>query len=88
MSKRLRFLFGYKYLLNINTREIHSLKHTHINCCLPSISNEHKKYLTEKGMLKLIKGQPDSGTFRYNGCYWCLKKYNTDNLRTVKLKKP
>lgn len=62
-------LFGYKYLLNINTLEIHSLKNKTKACRIDMMAKHNKQYLTEKQMKKLLDGNS-----LHNGCRYCLRE--------------
>lgn len=57
-------LFGYRYLINLCTREIHDLKNTHKNCRLNMLV--HKKFIKEKELEYYLKK-------KYNGCRFCFK---------------
>ena len=67
--KFLRWLFGYRYVANMRSYEIHILNSTHPNCHLDLIAN--KRYLTKRGMRKYI----NQG---FDGCRWCMKHLHTD----------
>lgn len=58
---------GYRYIANPNSREIHDLKEKRKHCNLAAI--QRKIYITAKEMQKMAN---------YNGCYHCLRKYDTD----------
>lgn len=66
---KIKMLFGYSYVVNLNTWEIHNLKNTHENCKIELIV--HKKMITKKQLHTYL----DDG---YNGCRWCLKEYNKE----------
>lgn len=67
---KLKVFFGYKYVLNTVTKELHYLKSTKVSCQIPLLVNY--VYLTKKKALKLIKeGKVD-------GCTHCLKSLSLD----------
>ena len=62
--------FGFGYVVNENSKEIHRLSRKHKNCLYNMIG---KRWYVTKGMaedLILLNG--------YDGCKWCMKEYNTD----------
>lgn len=63
----LRNLFGFTYIVNKRTKEIHDTKNEHSNCHLNLISR--KRFVTKRKAYKLMK----SG---YNGCRWCMKEFD------------
>jgi hypothetical protein len=73
MKKFFRKLFGYNYLINLRTMEIHSLKNEQPNCKIHLIAKHNKEYITKKRMKRLLD---DSSL--YDGCRWCMKDYHTD----------
>lgn len=66
--QKVLFLFGYRYLANRNTKEIHNLRYLHHNCHTKLISRKSRMYLTTKEKDELITST------EYNGCRWCMKK--------------
>lgn len=68
MIKIIRILFGYRYVLNIRSNEIHDYRNLTKNCHYDLMVD--KKFLTTKSMIKIIKNNP------VNGCRWCMKKYD------------
>ena len=65
-------MYTSRYLANKNTREIHDLTKTIDNCQINEIKPEHKVPLqTIEDVEKWIR------ELGYNGCKWCLPKYNT-----------
>jgi hypothetical protein len=60
-------LFGYRYIVNMGTKEIHRID-GNARCRTDMI--RHGKYVTERRMRKMLK----SG---FNGCRYCLKKFDT-----------
>ena len=57
--------FGFGYLVNHNTKEIHHIYDKHVNCKLELISKNHSEYVTKRQAARLIK------KYNYNGCRWC-----------------
>ena len=68
--KFLRLLFGYRYVYNQKSGELHDYKNLTPNCHFDKMVD--KKFVTERGKIELLKG-----TFA-NGCRWCLKELDTD----------
>lgn len=60
-------LFGFKYVINRNTNEIHKLSNLKTNC--------HVELMTNKMKVKNSKEWLKNG---YNGCRWCYSDANTD----------
>lgn len=69
LIEKIKKLFGYTYLVNLNTKEIHNLNNVHENCKIDLIAN--KKMITEKQ----IQSYFNKG---YNGCRWCYKEFNVE----------
>lgn len=68
---RIMLTIGKKFVLNINTYEIHTL--TIPNChAMSNMKNKNKKYLTLKEKISYLKRTDRN----YNGCRFCLKKHN------------
>lgn len=67
LFEKIKKFFGYNYLVNLNTLEIHDLNNPHTNCKTNLITN--KKMITKKQLNKYLANG-------YNGCRWCLKKHN------------
>ena len=57
--------FGFGYLVNHRSREIHRLYFKHRNCHIDLIADKNSEYVTRSTAQKLIK------TYKYNGCRWC-----------------
>ena len=57
--------WGFGYLVNHRSREIHRVAEKHTNCKLHLISKNNSEYVTRSRAMKLIK------TYHYNGCRWC-----------------
>jgi len=64
----IRGLFGYTYILNLRTAEVHDTNNEHRNCHLSSIKD--KRYITKRRFLRLKKAK------LADGCAFCLKEYN------------
>jgi len=60
------------YLANSNTKEIHEYRKMVPNCKYSEIKDEHKIWLKDE--FEVQKYIREKG---YNGCRWCLPKYNT-----------
>jgi pyoverdine/dityrosine biosynthesis protein Dit1 len=67
-----RKAFGYTYLMNKRTMEIHNLANPKRNCRSNMIARKNRKYLTKRGVQfeVTIKGA--------NGCRWCMPELDTD----------
>ena len=63
-------LFGLTYLVNEHTKEIHNLENEKKNCSIGMIAKHNKRHITRTKAIKLILNG------KYNGCRWCLKKYD------------
>ena len=62
-----------RYLANSNTKEIHDLHYTQLNCQIDEIKEEHKILLESiEDVERFIE---EHG---YNGCKWCMFEYHTD----------
>jgi len=58
-------LFGYGYVVNHRSREIHKLSDKSSNCKLELIADHNREYISKSRALKLIN------KMGYNGCRWC-----------------
>jgi hypothetical protein len=67
---KLFMFFGYNYLVNNNTKEIHNLKNLHHNCHTDLIAKHNRFYATKKNVDKLLS--------HYDGCRWCMKDESKD----------
>lgn len=67
---RLAMFFGYKYLVNRNTKEIHDLTNRHHNCHTDLVSKNNRFLATEKDVKALMSF--------YDGCRWCMKEKSKD----------
>jgi hypothetical protein len=59
-----------RYLLNVNSLEIHDLRNTKANCLLPMMNNSNKVYLTRKQALTMLNSEI------IDGCKYCNNKYH------------
>lgn len=76
-KEKLRKLFGYTYLLNLNTGEVHDTNNIKARCHVDSISKKNKKYLTKKQFEKAVGSVINKKDV--NGCRFCNPKKNTDD---------
>lgn len=67
LLEKIKKILGYRYIVNLNTWEIHDLKNTHENCKLNLMTN--KKMITKKQLNAYLEDG-------FDGCKWCLKEYN------------
>jgi len=58
-------LFGFGYVVNHHTKEIHRLSEKHRNCKLEGMAKHNSEHITRRHALRLIK------KYHYNGCRWC-----------------
>jgi hypothetical protein len=72
-----RKFWGYTYLLNINTGEIHDTKNAKSRCHIEDISKKNKKYLTKKQSEKILGTTVNKK--EVNGCRFCNPNKNTDD---------
>ena len=59
--------WGYGYLVNYNTKEIHRINNKHHNCKIETMSKKTSEHVTRRQAIKLIKKHG------FNGCRWCWK---------------
>lgn len=67
--------YSKRYLLNINTGEVHDTKNIKDECSIPSIKEEHKKwfdYLSEA-----LSYPHNDNQIHNDGCAHCLPQYHT-----------
>ena len=74
MKEWILAIFGYTYLLNINTGEVHNLKNKTVSCRVHLMSKQNKKYLTRKQFKKIMGTTINKKLI--NGCRWCMTKYD------------
>ena len=62
-----------RYLADKNTKEIHDLYKSQVDCQIDEIKPEHRIMIDSIGeVLRYIR------EYEYNGCKWCLAQYHTD----------
>ena len=69
-KEKMLVFFGFGYVINHASREIHRLSRKHKNCLYNMM--DKKKYTTKEHAYYLIFSKG------YNGCKWCFKEENTD----------
>jgi len=69
MRSFLRHLFGYDYLLNKQTGEVHYLPKTKYQCGIGRMVKENQQYLTKKQFEKIRFTYIDRKYI--NGCRFC-----------------
>jgi len=57
--------FGFGYLVNHRSKEIHRISEKRHNCHIELISSKNSEYVTRRAALRMIK------KYKYNGCRWC-----------------
>lgn len=62
-------LFGYSYLLNKNTLEMHSLKNETKACRFDMMAKHNKQFMTKRQKNKLLTGDT-----LHNGCRYCMEE--------------
>ena len=67
--------WGFGYLVNHNSKEIHRINDKHRNCHLELISKENREYVTRRRAVRLIKNDG------YNGCRWCWSENDMDKIK-------
>lgn len=63
VRNKLMEFFGYEYVLNKKSGEIHNVKKLHKNCNFASL--RHGKYISSKKVKKLTQ----NNTSKF--CFWC-----------------
>jgi hypothetical protein len=64
-------IFGYRYLINHASREVHDLANEHVNCHILEIKD--REFARRKRAVALLDMVSE-----YNGCRWCMKEKDTD----------
>ena len=62
--------FGFPYLINVNTKEIHDLRRKTKQCLIPAMKRKNMAFASTKAVYYYL-------TNGYNGCKYCLPKLNT-----------
>ena len=62
---------GKKFLLNVNTYEVHDLDNEKVNCQISEIKREHVEMYDS---LKEVKTAVIFRGKKLNGCYYCLRR--------------
>ena len=70
-SERWYMFWGYVYLLNTHTGEVHWLPGKTAQCGIDNMAAHNKRYLTRKGYHSALKSK---NKIAVNGCVWCNKK--------------
>lgn len=70
LKEKLIVFFGFGYVVNHESKEIHRLSRKHKNCLYNMMGK--KSYTTRENAYYLIFAKG------FNGCRWCMKEYNTD----------
>lgn len=68
-------LFGFRYLLNMRSAEVHDLDNRKTNCKIEKMSTDNKRRLTQK-MFDRLRAKD-----KVNGCRWCLPHLDTDKRK-------
>lgn len=71
---RYQFPFdGKRFLLNKSTHQIHDLENESTMCHINDVNLEDiQMYDTENEIIDIVTYD------EYDGCYWCLQRYNRD----------
>lgn len=75
MCKFLRKLFGYNYLLNKHTGEVHKVSEISRICGVDKMSKKNKEYITKSKFKKILKTRLPNKAY-VNGCRYC--NHSTD----------
>lgn len=60
---------GFRYMANLNTKEIHFLDNRKYGCQIDLISSHHRLFIPKWFMLILLKNG-------FNGCFHCNREYD------------
>ena len=71
----LRKLFGYIYLLNTHTGEVHKVSEIRPICGVSKMSDNHKAYITKAKFKRILKTRLPNKAY-INGCKFC--NHSTD----------
>lgn len=69
-------MFGYKYILNIKTGEVHFEDNTKLQCGVSKMSDKNKKYLTKRQYTNLKYTYYNHKWV--NGCVHCNQANNKE----------
>jgi hypothetical protein len=69
--KKLLYFFGFRYLVNKRTKEIHRLNSQKEQCAFRYMTWRNKKVIHQLRLKKHLQNG-------HNGCRYCLKQYDTD----------
>lgn len=64
----------YRFLVNINTHEVHDLWDERNGCRIDEIDSSHRRYFRNNSIVSLSAWLRDNPEF--NGCCWCLAEYH------------
>ena len=67
---RIMMFFGYEYLLNKRSNEVHWLRNHHPSCGIEKMAKHNKKWLTKKQFRQAFQDED------VDGCRWCLSWEN------------
>lgn len=76
IKQKLLKLFGYDYLLNLNTGEVHNLNNKKFRCRIELIADKNKKFITKNMFSKKINTTINGRSV--NGCRFCNPKTDSD----------
>lgn len=68
-------IFPKKYLLNINTGEVHDTDNYHTDCMIYSMKDEHKQFFDT--LAEALSYPENDGKKHNDGCAYCLPEYHT-----------
>lgn len=69
-TERIALLLGFRYKVNLKTKEIHDLRNKTSRCLKMSWKNTD--FATQKWVNNAMRKS------EYNGCSGCMKKFDTD----------
>jgi len=71
LCERWMLWWGFPFVLNIRSKEVHSLRSKHQNCGLNLMAKKNKVYLSGSHAMRLLDKK------KVDGCRWCLSEKNT-----------
>lgn len=77
-KEKLMKTFGYSFLLNLNSGEVHNLNNPKPTCGVDKMSKQNKKYLTKSDYMKIEDTLINKK--KVNGCRFCMSENDTDML--------